>query len=264
MSTRTVSINTDIGEGFGVWGVSDEAPLMDQVTAANIACGFHAGDPDILRRTCEMAAAREVSVGAQVSYRDLAGFGRRFIDVPTPTLVNDIVYQIGALQAFARIAGTVVSYVKAHGALYNTAARHPGQAHAIVDAIGLVDPDLPVLCQYDTVLWHAALDAGLTPRAEVFIDRAYTDEGLLVPRSHPDALVVDPSTAAKRAVHMVMTGAVDTVDGGTATVLPDGAATIAMCVHSDTPGAVDIARQTRELFGRNDVALVGIGGGRDD
>ncbi|MFD6064929.1 LamB/YcsF family protein [Rhodococcus wratislaviensis] len=262
MGPRTVSINTDIGEGFGVWGVGDEAPLMDQVTAANIACGFHAGDPDILRRTCEMAAARGVSVGAQVSYRDLVGFGRRFIDVPTLTLVNDIVYQIGALQAFARIAGTFVSYVKAHGALYNTAARHQGQASAIVEAIGLLDAGLPVLCQYDTVLWKTALDAGLTPHAEVFIDRSYTDDGLLVPRSHPDALIVDPSEAATRAVHMVETGSVASVAARSVTVVPDDAATIAMCIHSDTPGAVDIARQTRSMLEQNGQTLVPIGGGR--
>ena len=262
MSTRTVSINTDIGEGFGVWGVGDEAPLMGQVTAANIACGFHAGDPDILRRTCEMASARGVSVGAQVSYRDLVGFGRRFIDVPTPTLVNDIVYQIGALQAFARIAGTEVSYVKAHGALYNTAARHHGHAQAIVEAIELLDPELPVLCQYETVLWNIALDAGLRAHAEVFIDRSYTDDALLVPRSHPEALVLDPSAAAKRAVQMVATGVVDSVCNQSATVVPEDAETIAMCIHSDTPGAVDIARQTRSLLEQNGVALVRIGAPR--
>ncbi|MFC0447348.1 LamB/YcsF family protein [Rhodococcus jostii] len=264
MNARTVSINTDIGEGFGVWGVGDEAPLMDQVTAANIACGFHAGDPDTLRSTCEMASARGVSVGAQVSYRDLVGFGRRFIDVPTPTLVNDILYQIGALQAFARIAGTEVSYVKAHGALYNTAARHHGQAHAIVEAIGLLDPELPVLCQYGTVLWNTALDAGLSPHAEVFIDRSYTDDGLLVPRSHPDALVLDPSAAAKRAVQMFATGSVVSVGDQTVAVVPEDAATIAMCIHSDAPGAVGIARRTRSLLEQNGVALVPIGDRRHD
>lgn len=262
MTAPRVSINTDVGEGFGVWGVADESALLREVTAANVACGFHAGDPDILRRTCATAAELGVSIGAQVSYRDLAGFGRRFIDVPPSSLVNDIVYQIGALQAFARVSGTEVTYVKAHGALYNAAARHEGHASAIVEAIGLVDRTLPVLCQYGTRVWELAVSAGLTPHAEVFVDRGYTDQGLLVARSHPDALLVDPRAAAARAWEMVGTGSVVSVDGVRATVLPERAPAVALCVHSDTPGAVAIARETRATLERHGAQPAPIGARR--
>lgn len=257
-----LSINTDVGEGFGVWGVADESALLAEVTAANVACGFHAGDPDILRRTCDTAAELGVSIGAQVSYRDLAGFGRRFIDVPPTTLVNDIVYQIGALQAFARISGTEVAYVKAHGALYNAAARHEGHAWAIVEAVGLVDPALPVLCQYRTRVWELAISAGLLPHAEVFVDRGYTDEGLLVARSHPDALLTDPGVAAARVWEIVSTASVVSVGGSRATVLPEQAPAVALCVHSDTPGAVEIAHETRKVLERNGSTPAPIGPAR--
>ncbi|MFE2943320.1 LamB/YcsF family protein [Streptomyces sp. NPDC059255] len=240
-----LTINTDVGEGFGVWGPADEGDLLDRVTAANVACGFHAGDPDILRRTCEASAARGVAIGAQVSYRDLAGFGRRFIDVPPATLVNEILYQIGALEVFARLAGSRISYVKAHGALYNAAARHTGHATALVDAVALYDPGLPLLCQPRTVLWERATAAGLRPLAEGFIDRGYTDEGLLVARSEPGALVTDPAEAARRAVRMAQTGTVTSVTGKAVRIAPDGEGLSALCVHSDTPGAVAITAAVR-------------------
>ncbi|MEN0135632.1 MAG: 5-oxoprolinase subunit PxpA [Rhodococcus sp. (in: high G+C Gram-positive bacteria)] len=261
MTAPTVALDTDIGEGFGVWGLTDEGPLLDQVSAANIACGFHAGDPDIIRRTCTMAAERGVSIGAQVSYRDLAGFGRRFIDVPTPSLTNDLVYQIGALQAFARIAGTQVTYVKAHGALYNVAAHHEGHARAIVDAVRLVDPTLPVLCQYGTELWRLLQDAGLSPCPELFVDRAYTGEGLLVSRGRPGAVLTDPAAAADRAVRMIVDGVVESIDAETVSITPPaGADLIALCVHSDTPGALDIARETRERLLDKGITISTIGG----
>lgn len=254
-----VHIDTDIGEGFGVWGRIDEGPLLDNVSAANVACGFHAGDPDILRETTAQAAARGVSIGAQVSYRDLAGFGRRFVDVDVPTLVNDIVYQIGALQAFARIAGTEVTYVKAHGALYNTAADHVGHASAIVDAVTLVDSTLPILCQYDTEVWNRALEAGIEPIAELFVDRNYTSKARLVGRRHPAALLTNPYEAAERAVSMVVTGEVESVDGDSVRVLPASCDSVALCVHSDTAGAVEIASQTRKALANNGFDLTPIG-----
>lgn len=243
-----VHLDTDIGEGFGVWGNHDESALMARVSAANIACGFHAGDPDILRRTTALAAELGVSIGAQVSYRDLAGFGRRFIDVARPTLVNEIVYQIGALQAFARIAGTEVGYVKAHGALYNVAADHVEQAAAIVDAVELVDPGLALLCQYDTEVWRRAGERGITTIAEVFVDRGYTGAGRLVSRTHPAALLTDPEEAARRALGMVTERRVRSIDGETVTVAPEDATALALCVHSDTPGALEMARATGDAL----------------
>ena len=237
----SVAIDADVAEGFGVWAV-DDGPLLDEISAANVACGFHAGDPDILRRACEACVRRGVAIGAQVSYRDLAGFGRRFLDVAPATLVNEVVYQIGALDGLARVAGGRVSYVKAHGALYNTTARHAGHAAALVEAVALVDRGLPLLCQPGTEVWRRAVDAGLTPLAEVFADRGYTREGLLVPRSDPGALITDPAGAAARVVDAVVTGHVTSVDG---VRVPLGADVAAVCVHSDTPGAAAIAAAVR-------------------
>ncbi|WP_067651800.1 LamB/YcsF family protein [Nocardia harenae] len=249
-----VHLDTDIGEGFGVWGNRDESALMAQVSAANIACGFHAGDPDILRRTTALAAGLGVSIGAQVSYRDLAGFGRRFIDVARPTLVNEIVYQIGALQAFARIAGTEVTYVKAHGALYNVAAEHVDQAGAIVEAVELADPGLALLCQYGTEVWNRAGERGIATIPEVFVDRGYTAAGRLVSRQHPDALVTDVAEAARRALTMVTERRVLSVDGATVALAPDDATALALCVHSDTPGALEMATATGETLRANGYA----------
>lgn len=250
-----LAVNTDVGEGFGVWGVADEGPLLDQVTAANVACGFHAGDPDILRRTCEAAATRRVAIGAQVSYRDLAGFGRRFIDVPTATLVNELLYQMGALEVFARLAGSRISYVKAHGALYNAAAHHSGHATAIIEAVTLFDRGLPLLCQPRTEVWARAAAAGLRPLAEAFVDRAYTDEGLLVPRSAPGAIITDPAEAARRALRMAESGTVTSVSGRTVRIAPDDGDMSALCVHSDTPGAVAIATAVRAALVAGDIGV---------
>jgi UPF0271 protein len=244
MSTLAVALNTDVGEGYGVWRIGDDEALLDFVTAANVACGFHAGDPDILRSTCTAAAQRGVSIGAQVSYRDLAGFGRRFIDVPVASLTNDLLYQMGALETFARLAGSRVAYVKAHGALYNTAAHHGGHADAIVESVRLYDPSLPILCQSATTLWDKAIAAGLTPQAEAFIDRGYADDGTLISRAHPQALITDPQQAAERAVDMVTTGMVTSVAGKQVRVAPADGSITALCVHSDTPGAAMIADAT--------------------
>ena len=237
-----VSLTTDIGEGFGKWVIADDDALLEIVTSANVACGFHAGDPDIMRRTCATAARNGVAIGAQVSYRDLAGFGRR-LAVPRESLINDLLYQIGALDGFARLEGTRVSYVRAHGALYNVAARDAEHAAAIVEATRLFDPSLPVLCQTGTATWDLAEKAGITPVAEAFVDRAYTAEGLLVSRSRPHALLTDPQVAAQRAVRMVFDREITSIDGVTIPVRAQS-----LLVHCDTPGAVAIARATREAL----------------
>lgn len=248
-----IAINTDVGEGFGAWRIADDEALLDLVTAANVACGFHAGDPDILRRTCEHAVRRGVAIGAQVSYRDLAGFGRRFLDVPADSLVNDLVYQMGALQAFARLAGGRIDYVKAHGALYNAAARYEAHAAAIVRAVASFDDSLPLLCQPGTETWRQAGEAGLSTLAEGFIDRGYTAEGLLVPRGQPGALVTDPAEAAKRAVRMAVAGKVTAVTGEDVELSP-----AALCVHSDTEGAVELASAVADALRANDIPMVPI------
>lgn len=236
----SIDLNADLGEGFGRWPLGDDDALLDIVTSANVACGFHAGDPSIMRRIAAAAADRGVAVGAQVGYRDLAGFGRRRIDYDLDELRDDVIYQIGALDAFCRIAGDRVRYVKPHGALYNTAAVDEGQASAVVAAVRDYDPALPVLCQPGSVLARTAAAAGLTVVAEGFADRGYRPDGTLVPRSQPGALVGAPDEVVARARRMASAGEVEAVDG---TVVACRVASI--CVHGDTPGAADLARRIR-------------------
>ena len=170
MSTP-IDLNADLGEGFGVWRLGDDDALLDIVTSANVACGFHAGDPVTMRRVCARAAAAGVAVGAQVSYRDLAGFGRRFIDVEPAELAADVLYQLAALDGIARAAGTRVSYVKPHGALYNAAVAHQGHAQAVIDAVLAYDRRLPVLGLPGSALLREAEAAGMRPVPEGFADR---------------------------------------------------------------------------------------------
>jgi UPF0271 protein len=236
----TVDLNADLGEGFGVWRLGDDEALLGVVTSANVACGFHAGDPSTMRRVCTAAAAAGVAVGAQVSYRDLAGFGRRFVDADPAELADDVLYQLAALDGIARACGTGVGYVKPHGALYNAAVHHEGHARAVVDAVVAADPTLPVLGLPGSALLRAADAAGLTTVPEGFADRGYTAEGTLVPRRKPGALVEDAGEVAARAVRMAVEGTVVAVDGTTVDL-----DVRSLCVHGDTPGAVDLARAVR-------------------
>jgi UPF0271 protein len=235
-----MDLNSDLGESFGRWVLGDDDAMLELVTSANVACGFHAGDPATLRRTCAAAADLGVVVGAQVGYRDLAGFGRRFIDVPPADLAADVLYQLGALAAMCRVAGTAVRYVKAHGALYNTAVHHVGQAQAVVDAVRDYDPALPVLGLPGSELLRAAEAAGLPTVREFFVDRGYTPEGTLVPRGEPGALLHDPDEVADRVLRMVTAGSVTAVDGTEVAVRAESA-----CVHGDSPGAVRMAQAVR-------------------
>ena len=235
-----MDLNSDIGEGFGAWRLGDDEALLSIVTSANVACGFHAGDAVTMRRVCGWAAERGVAVGAQVSYRDLAGFGRRRIEYDPGDLRDEIVYQIGALDAFCRPIGTRVRYVKPHGALYNTAATDEVQASAIVAAVAFYDRDLPLLCLPGSVLSRTATAEGLRVVAEGYADRAYTSDGRLVPRSQPGAVISDVDTVVARTVRMATAGQVHAQDG---TVIP--AAVESICLHGDTPGAVTLARRIR-------------------
>lgn len=238
-----IDLNSDVGESFGRWVLGDDAALMPSVTSVNVACGFHAGDPSTLRRTCVLAAKAGVRVGAQVGYRDLAGFGRRFIDMDPGELTDDLIYQIGALQALAAVAGTAVSYVKPHGALYNAVVHHRRQALAIVDAVRSVDSSLPVLGLPGSVLLDEARAAGLRAVPEAFADRGYTPEGTLVPRAEPGALLHDADQVAIRMVRLVIDGVITAIDG---TPVPLRAESI--CVHGDSPGAVEMAAGVRQAL----------------
>jgi 5-oxoprolinase (ATP-hydrolysing) subunit A len=235
-----VDLNSDLGEGFGIWTLGDDEALLEVVSSANVACGFHAGDPDILRRVCGWAAEHDVAVGAQVGYRDLPGFGRRSIDVEPASLTNDVLYQLGALEAFARVAGTRVRYVKPHGALYNRIVTDERQAAAVVEAVALHDPALPLLGLPGSAVLRLAAEAGLVAVPEAFADRGYTGTGTLVPRSAPGALLHDPAEVAARVVRLVTTGTVRSVDGVEVPV-----AARSVCVHGDSPGAVAMAVAVR-------------------
>jgi UPF0271 protein len=236
-----IDLNADLGEGFGVWRLGDDDAMLRIVTSANVACGFHAGDPAGLLRVCRSAAERGVRIGAQVSYRDLAGFGRRFIDVTAGDLIADVVYQIGALQGIARAAGSAVSYVKPHGALYNTIVTHREQAAAVAQAVRLVDPALPVLGLAGSAFFDEAGRLGLRTVAEAFADRAYRPDGQLVSRREPGAVLHDPASIAERVATMVSTGRVTAIDGTEIAVSVES-----VCVHGDSPGAVQIATAVRD------------------
>ncbi|WP_409493706.1 LamB/YcsF family protein [Amycolatopsis sp. cmx-11-12] len=235
-----MDLNSDLGEGFGAWKMGDDDAMLDIVTSANVACGFHAGDPSVMRRVCDRAAERGVVIGAHVAYRDLAGFGRRAMDVAPADLADDVLYQIGALDAFAHAAGTRVRYVKPHGALYNTAAVDPEQAAAVVEGIRRFHPALALLCPPDSEMAKEAGKAGFPAYAEAFADRAYTPEGLLVSRKLPGAVLHDADAVADRAVTMATTGKVVADDGTELSLQPHS-----LCVHGDTPGAVELARRIR-------------------
>jgi UPF0271 protein len=237
----SVDLNADLAEGFGIWTLGDDDALLDIVTSANLACGFHAGNPVGLARACRAAAARGVRIGAQVGYFDLAGFGRRRIEVAPEELRADVIYQIGALQALARAAGTTLGYVKPHGALYNTIVTDSDQARAVAEAVHASDPTLPVLGLAGSVFFTEARRLGLRTVAEAFADRAYQPYGQLVSRSDAGAVLTDPAQIAERVLSMVTTGSVTAVDGSVVAIEVES-----VCVHGDSPDAVTIAGAVRE------------------
>lgn len=240
---RIIDLNSDLGESFGAWRMGDDGAMLEVVSSANIACGFHAGDPAGMRRTLAAAAARGVTVGAHVGYRDLAGFGRRPMDVPAAELTADIIYQTGALQALARAEGTRVAYVKPHGALYNTVAHDRRQATALLEALRLLGGGLTLMVLAGAPLVRQAREAGLTVVEEAFADRAYTAAGTLLPRSEKGAVLHDPDAIAARMVDFVTSGTVEAVDGSRVRITAQS-----ICVHGDSPGAVATARAVRSAL----------------
>ncbi|MFF3568838.1 LamB/YcsF family protein [Nocardia jiangxiensis] len=244
----TIDLNSDLGEGFGAWAMGDDDALLDIVTSANIACGFHAGDPSIMRRTCAMAVERGVRIGAHISYRDLAGFGRRAISMPAGQLTDECLYQIGALDGIARAAGDRVRYVKPHGALYNSAAEDADIAQAIAAAVATYG-GLSLLGLPGSQHEAAAVAAGIDFHAEGFADRAYTPAGTLVSRSRPGS-VLDSESAVAQAVSIASDGKARDVDGA-AVAVPARS----LCVHGDSPGAVAMARAIRSALTERGVEL---------
>lgn len=253
----TIDINSDLGESFGAWSMGDDDAMLDIVTSANVACGFHAGDPAGILRTLKAAAARQVSIGAHVSYPDKVGFGRRNMDVASDELSADVIYQIGALQGLAQAAGTCVSYVKPHGALYNTIAHDRRQGLAVIAAIRAVDPGLVLVALAGSSLIELAREEGLTCVAEAFADRAYTPEGTLVSRREPGAVLHDPQLIAQRMLRLVEEGTLEAIDGSITRIQADS-----ICVHGDSPAAVAMARELRRVLEQANMQLQPFAGGR--
>ena len=238
-----IDLNSDLGESLGTWRMGDDAAMLDIVSSANVACGFHAGDPAGVLRTLREAQARGVVVGAHVAYRDLLGFGRRNMDVESADLIADVIYQIGALKGLATAAGTSVRYVKPHGALYNTIAHDARQARDVITAIREVDASLVLVALAGSPLLGWAQNQGLRVLAEAFADRAYTPAGALVSRRDPGAVLHDPTLIAERMLRLVSDGVVEAIDGSLIRLQADS-----ICVHGDSPGAVAIARHLRDRF----------------
>jgi UPF0271 protein len=232
-----IDLNCDMGESFGAWSLGADEAIMPLISSVNIACGFHAGDPDIMRRTVDCAVRHGVAVGAHPGYPDLAGFGRREMNVTADETRNLVLYQVGALAAFAQAHGTRLSHVKVHGALYNRAARDRNVAEAIAKAIKDFDPALVFVGLANSELIHAAEKYGLRVAHEVFADRTYQPDGSLTPRTLPNAMVRDPQEAAARVIRMVKKGKVKAENGVDLNVRPD-----TVCIHGDSPGALELAR----------------------
>ena len=241
--TRTIDLNADVGESFGRWRLGEDEALLPSITSANVACGFHAGDARTIRTTVARCADLGVVIGAQVSYRDLAGFGRRAMDVEPEDLEADVLYQIAAVHGLARVAGSGVAYLKPHGALYHRTLADDAQAAAIVAAVVAWDAAMPVLTTSDGALARTAAAAGLRVVSEGFADRAYGDDGRLVPRTRPGALLDGPAAAADQAATLAAAGTFDS-----------------LCVHGDTPGAAAVARAVRERLTAEGFAVTAFAG----
>ena len=246
----SLDLNADLGESFGRWVLGDDAAMLEVVTSANVACGFHAGDPLTLHRTVAAAARRGVAIGAQVGYRDLAGFGRRFLDVAPDELTADVLYQLGALDGVARSVGSAVRYLKPHGALYNRIVDDEVQAGAVVAAVRSYDPAMPVVGLPGSVFLRLAGEAGLPVVREAFADRAYTAAGTLVSRREPGAVLSDPDAVADRMVTLVRSGVIEAITGEQVPVAIDS-----ICVHGDSPGAVAMATAVRTSLAAAGVEL---------
>lgn len=237
MTQLHIDLNADLGESTAGNPVADDAAMLTMVSSANVATGFHAGDPHSIMSTLRQAAEHNVTVGAHIAYHDLAGFGRRFIDYNTAELADEITYQIGALQALATAAGTTVRYVKPHGALYNTIVHHEKQAQAVIDGVRAFG-DLPLMLLPGGVAVDMAEKQGMTVIREAFADRNYNSDGTLVSRAQSHAVLHDPADVVARVLQVAHTGAITAADG---TVLSVDAQSI--CTHGDSPGAVDMLRQ---------------------
>ncbi|PPD42979.1 MAG: hypothetical protein CTY15_11415 [Methylocystis sp.] len=249
-AARRIDLNADLGEGFGAWRMGDDAAMLDVVTSANVACGFHAGDPDIMAKTFALAREKYVAIGAHVAFPDLAGFGRRAIAMTPKEIERAVAYQIGAAQALAALSGHRIAYVKAHGALANLAEKDAGVADALARATRAVDASLALLAIALSEQTRAGERAGLKVAHEIFADRAYAEDGRLQPRGEAGAVITDTDFALARARQMLAEGALVTITGKRLPTPIDS-----ICVHGDTAHAVDMARRLRAGLEQDGFAL---------
>lgn len=250
MLPLTIDLNSDVGESFGAWSIPNDERIIPLVSSANIACGFHAGDPRVMLSTCRLAVEAGARVGAHIGYRDLAGFGRRSIDYDPADLRAETIYQIGALRAAAQAVGTTVSYVKPHGALYNRMAHDSVQAQAVIEGILDLDPSLQLMALAGTPVVEQARQAGLSVIEEAFADRAYHPDGTLVSRREPGAVHSDPDTAAAQAVAIAEGSPLRAVDG-----TPVRIAAQSICVHGDNEAALAVVRLIHERFAERGIEV---------
>jgi UPF0271 protein len=250
----SIDLNCDMGESFGVYGLGNDEQAMPFITSANIACGFHASDPLTMKKTVRLAKKYDVAVGAHPSFPDLVGFGRRVMDIPVEEIAADTIYQIGSLLAFCRAEGIKLQHVKVHGALYNVAAKNIGVAIALAEAIKSIDPDLYMVCLSNSTMVEAAKKTGTRHVQEIFADRAYTNEGLLVPRGQEGAVIHDPARVAERVLMMARERRIIAVDGTSVQVNAE-----TVCVHADTRGSVELLKSIRAGLEREKITFKAFG-----
>lgn len=249
---KQIDLNSDLGESFGQWQMGNDEAILSVVSSANVACGFHAGSPEGILKTLKAAKENGVAVGAHVGYPDLVGFGRRNMDIASSELTADVIYQIGALKGLAAAAGSEVLYVKPHGALYNTIAHDKRQATAVVEAIKAIDNKLILVALAGSPLISWAQESGLNVVAEAFADRAYNSDGTLVSRKLAGSVLHDPKIVAERMLQLVQEGGVISIDGK---FTPIDAGSI--CVHGDSPGALEMAQQVRSILEKQGIEIYG-------
>lgn len=246
----TIDLNCDMGESFGPWKMGNDAALMHFISSANIACGFHAGDPTTVRKTVSLAIDHSVAVGAHPSFPDIQGFGRRTMSMTPREVYDFVVYQVSAVKGICETLGGRLHHVKPHGAMYNQAAKDEEMAAAIAEAVSAIDGGLFLYGLSGSLLVSEAEKAGLRTVSEVFADRGYMDDGSLAPRSRPDALITDPASAAGRAVGMAVNEKVVSVDGNDVRVRPE-----TICIHGDGAHAVEFAKAINEALANEDVEI---------
>ncbi|MBZ4653459.1 MAG: hypothetical protein JG781_798 [Peptococcaceae bacterium] len=252
--TKRVDLNSDLGESFGAYTLGMDKEVLEIITSANIACGMHAGDPLVMAATVKMAVQNGTAIGAHPGYPDLQGFGRRNLAMSPGEVKDYVIYQVGALEAFARVQGKRLQHVKAHGAMYNMAAKDYKLALAIAEAVKAVNPDLILLALANSEMVRAAKDVGIKVAEEVFADRAYNPDGTLVARGTPGAMIHDRAVAIPRVVRMVTEGKVTAINGQDILIKADS-----ICVHGDNPEAIDFVKEIRKALMEAGVSVEPLG-----